>query len=405
MAAATRSGTRASRLSQPGWITLEGGFAARKCVVQDMSKTGAKITVDDPNMLPAKLRLAFARDASTGRTLRSGVASRKDCRRQVRPVAARGLPIATRYNRSRRDGLRVALVGEPRHEPDPASGGGGHHAGRDRLCFTVRAVEFFEMTPEPSRHRRRDELLESGSAGELPEPAFEMRQMWFADAFDPEPAPRIGAERNIGNGEIIAFDEAPRRQAGHRRCAIARPPRRHLSGSRSCRAVRPGFAPAPRTPGRSTGCSVESVQSSQRSTPARTFGASRIDRRSLPVGEHEVAHDRIRFPEHEIAVHQGRHPPVGIHREVVGLVIAAERHAGVDALVGEVEFAQAPQHFLHVDRIGPAPNRELSLIVVRHDVSLPMIRRSWVISEFHRKSAGRADNKIRREKSPASGGA
>ena len=52
---------------QSGWITFEGGFAARQCVVQDMSSTGAKITIDDPNMLPAKLRLAFARDARTGR--------------------------------------------------------------------------------------------------------------------------------------------------------------------------------------------------------------------------------------------------------------------------------------------------------------------------------------------------
>ena len=54
-------------LSQPGWITLEGGFAARQCVVHDMSSTGAKVTIDDPNTLPAKLRLAFSRDARTGR--------------------------------------------------------------------------------------------------------------------------------------------------------------------------------------------------------------------------------------------------------------------------------------------------------------------------------------------------
>jgi hypothetical protein len=54
-------------LRQPGWITLEGGFAARPCVVHNMSATGAKITIDDPNMLPAKLRLAFTRDARTGR--------------------------------------------------------------------------------------------------------------------------------------------------------------------------------------------------------------------------------------------------------------------------------------------------------------------------------------------------
>jgi len=62
-------------LRQPGWITLEGGFAARPCVVQNMSSTGAKITIDDPNMLPAKLRLAFTRDARTGRPAKwSGVA-------------------------------------------------------------------------------------------------------------------------------------------------------------------------------------------------------------------------------------------------------------------------------------------------------------------------------------------
>ena len=40
---------------------------ARQCVVQDLSNTGAKITIDDPNMLPARLRLAFERDARTGR--------------------------------------------------------------------------------------------------------------------------------------------------------------------------------------------------------------------------------------------------------------------------------------------------------------------------------------------------
>jgi len=52
---------------QAGWITLDGGFAARPCVVQDMSSTGAKITVDDGNVLPGRLRLAFSRDARTGR--------------------------------------------------------------------------------------------------------------------------------------------------------------------------------------------------------------------------------------------------------------------------------------------------------------------------------------------------
>ena len=65
--AATKKREVRKSLQQPGWITLDGGFAARPCVVRDMSATGAKITLDDPNMLPAKLRLAFLRDARTGR--------------------------------------------------------------------------------------------------------------------------------------------------------------------------------------------------------------------------------------------------------------------------------------------------------------------------------------------------
>src|SRR6266403_187291 len=63
-----------------------------------------------------------------------------------------------------------------------------------------------------SRHRRRDELRKSRSIRELREPAFEMGERRFADAFDPEPAPCIGAERDVGERKILAFDEPPRRQ-------------------------------------------------------------------------------------------------------------------------------------------------------------------------------------------------
>jgi hypothetical protein len=67
MAAITKKREARKSLQQSGWITLEGGFAARPCVVQDLSTSGARITIDDPNMLPANLRLGFARDARTAR--------------------------------------------------------------------------------------------------------------------------------------------------------------------------------------------------------------------------------------------------------------------------------------------------------------------------------------------------
>ena len=55
-------------VQQAGWITLDGGFAARQCTVLDLSATGAKIVLEDPSAVTSsKLRLAFARDARTGR--------------------------------------------------------------------------------------------------------------------------------------------------------------------------------------------------------------------------------------------------------------------------------------------------------------------------------------------------
>jgi hypothetical protein len=67
MVAAAKKREARKSVQQPGWITLDGGFAARPCVVRDLSSTGAKVTVDDSNALPGKLRLAFSRDARTGR--------------------------------------------------------------------------------------------------------------------------------------------------------------------------------------------------------------------------------------------------------------------------------------------------------------------------------------------------
>jgi hypothetical protein len=68
MVAANKKREARKSLHQPGWITLDGGFAARQCVVQDLSSSGAKITVEDASVLTGRLRLAFSRDARTGRS-------------------------------------------------------------------------------------------------------------------------------------------------------------------------------------------------------------------------------------------------------------------------------------------------------------------------------------------------
>jgi hypothetical protein len=67
MAGATRKREARRSLRQSAWITLDGGFAARQCVVQDISIAGARITMDDQGVASDRLRLAFGRDARTGR--------------------------------------------------------------------------------------------------------------------------------------------------------------------------------------------------------------------------------------------------------------------------------------------------------------------------------------------------
>lgn len=65
MIAARKRGARKS-VRQSAWITFDGGFAARPCVVLDLSAAGAKITVDDAGAAPGVFRLAFSRDAREG---------------------------------------------------------------------------------------------------------------------------------------------------------------------------------------------------------------------------------------------------------------------------------------------------------------------------------------------------
>jgi hypothetical protein len=69
MAVARKREARKS-LKQPAWITLDGGFAVRHCLVQNISSAGARITLEEAAALPATIRLAFSRDARTGRVCR-----------------------------------------------------------------------------------------------------------------------------------------------------------------------------------------------------------------------------------------------------------------------------------------------------------------------------------------------
>lgn len=66
MAVAKKREARKS-LRHSAWIILEGGFAARPCVVQDLSASGARISVDDASVLPTTFRLAFSRETRTAR--------------------------------------------------------------------------------------------------------------------------------------------------------------------------------------------------------------------------------------------------------------------------------------------------------------------------------------------------
>ena len=51
MAAANKKREARKSVQQSGWVTLDGGFAARQCVVQDLSSSGGRITVDDASVL------------------------------------------------------------------------------------------------------------------------------------------------------------------------------------------------------------------------------------------------------------------------------------------------------------------------------------------------------------------
>jgi len=129
---ATRKREARKLLRRPAWITLDGGFAARRCVVQDISSAG-----------------------------------RQDPRRttQARCPAHCGWPLG-----AMRDGTKLSGdSGAAEIRSASNSSGEGRH---DSL---LDGAEDHARTRRFSRHRRRDELRKSGPAGKLREPALELR--------------------------------------------------------------------------------------------------------------------------------------------------------------------------------------------------------------------------------------
>lgn len=49
------------RINQQGWIALPGDFAARRCLVIDISDSGAKLQIDDPHFARSQFELRLSR--------------------------------------------------------------------------------------------------------------------------------------------------------------------------------------------------------------------------------------------------------------------------------------------------------------------------------------------------------
>jgi hypothetical protein len=56
-----KSGPPLKKVDRDAWMTMDGSFAARKCKVLEMSDSGAKIRVDDPQLIGRAFDLTFER--------------------------------------------------------------------------------------------------------------------------------------------------------------------------------------------------------------------------------------------------------------------------------------------------------------------------------------------------------
>ena len=56
-----KSDRELKKIDRDAWMTIDGSFAARKCRVLEMSGSGAKIRVDDPQLIGPAFDLKFER--------------------------------------------------------------------------------------------------------------------------------------------------------------------------------------------------------------------------------------------------------------------------------------------------------------------------------------------------------
>src|SRR3546814_1622319 len=74
----------------------------------------------------------------------------------------------------------------------------------------------------------------------------------------------------------------------------------------------------------------------------------------------EIAHDAVRFPQHEPVLVHGRNEAVRVHGEVFGRAVAAERTAHVDTLERQPELGARPEDLDRKStRLNPVTNAHL----------------------------------------------
>ncbi|KGS20454.1 hypothetical protein X941_5805 [Burkholderia pseudomallei MSHR5569] len=164
-----------------------------------------------------------------------------------------------------------------------------------------------------------------------------------------QPAVDRQAERDIGERIVRAGDECARR-------AELRVQDRHVSRPAFARRANPGGIAMIRRIAheREKRIAPGAVQRGRLPVEPLVDACPRMGldgiqvRTAVPV--RQIADDRVRFPEHEVAVHEHRHEAIRIQREEFGRLSRPESRPPIFALVCELQFRARPQHLADVDR-------------------------------------------------------